>query len=91
MIELRYPVWQEPYQKALIETRQEKFAEKFHLAEAAIFSRMTEMPIVSETRHEAESLTDALRALDLLKREAMRSKKRQGLVDQPSQLSSQTH
>lgn len=89
MTNLRSRDWQGLYQEALTKTYREDFTLRVQFAEAAILSRMTEIVITSETRLEAQSLGDALRALAVLKRAAVKSKKPRRVVNQPSQFPTQ--
>lgn len=67
--ELAYPEWQEPLQRALVETDQDKLQQRMIAAETAIFNRQQVIAQNSE-QHEGErrAIADALALLRTLKR-----------------------
>lgn len=67
MSDLKFPKWQTPYLRALMETEQTKLGACLDLAQKAILLRMKN--IGRESREETQALEDALRGLTILKRE----------------------
>jgi hypothetical protein len=65
--ELRYPEWQAPYQKALLEADTEKLGAKIHLAEWKIYQRLQTISADSDHHKERSAIADALNALRCLK------------------------
>jgi len=67
--ELKYPEWQEPLQRALIETDQDRLQQRMIAAETAIFNRQ-QVIAQNPEQHEAErrAIADALALLRTLKR-----------------------
>jgi hypothetical protein len=66
--DLKFPKWQIPYLRALMETEQTKLGTRFDSAQKAILLRMKGTP---ESQDETEALEDALRGLSILKREGI--------------------
>jgi hypothetical protein len=67
MSDLKFPKWQTPYLRALMETEQTKLAARLDLAQKAILLRMK--CISPESQEETQALEDALRGLNILMRE----------------------
>jgi hypothetical protein len=64
--DLKFPKWQSPYLRALMETEQTKLGARLEVAQKAILLRMKSIP---ESQEETQALEDALRGLSILKRE----------------------
>jgi hypothetical protein len=64
--DLKFPQWQAPYLRALMETEQAKLGVRLESAQKAILLRMKSTP---ESQEETQALEDALRGLSILKRE----------------------
>lgn len=67
MSDLKFPKWQTPYLRALMETEQTMLGARLDLAQKAILLRMKS--IGPDSQEEIEALEDALRGLTILKRE----------------------
>ena len=67
MSDLKFPKWQTPYLRALMETEQTKLGARLDLAQKAILLRMKS--IGPGSQEETQALEDALRGLSILKRE----------------------
>jgi hypothetical protein len=72
MKDLSYPLWQKPYQEALLEFTPHNLEEKIIVAENAIFLRFQELARVNgQATDERAALDDALRALRVLQTEKL--------------------
>ena len=67
MSDLKFPEWQTPYLRALMETEKTKLGARLDSAQKAILLRMKS--IGPECQEETQALEDALRGLRILKRE----------------------
>ena len=65
-IVLKYPIWQEPYRAAVIETNPKLLKQKIASAQQAAMSRLKQIDNGTDHHHELMALTDALTALKLL-------------------------
>jgi len=65
--DMKFPKWQTPYLRALMETEKTKLATRLDLAQKAILLRMKS--IGPDSQEEIQALEDALRGLTILKRE----------------------
>lgn len=62
--------WQELYEAAVLETDDERLAKRLHAAKAGIDIRLQELQMDrQETREERQAISDALRGLNVLRRE----------------------
>jgi hypothetical protein len=64
---LKYPIWQEPYRAALIESNPRLFKQKIAGAEQAAILRLKQLENNADHHHELAALTDALSALKILR------------------------
>jgi len=65
---LKYPIWQEPYRAAVIETNPKLLKQKIANAEQAAILRLKELANSADHHpHELMLLTDALTALKILR------------------------
>jgi hypothetical protein len=63
-------VWEELYEDAVLETDDEKLAKRLQVAKAAIDTRLQESQMDREVpNEERQAIRDALRGLDVLRRE----------------------
>ena len=65
-IVLKYPIWQEPYRAAVIETSPKLLEQKIATAAQAVKLRFKELENSTDHHHEVVALTDALTALKIL-------------------------
>ncbi len=65
-IDLKYPIWQEPYRAAVIETNPKLLKQKIAGAERAAILRLKQLQNSADNHHELIALTDALTALKIL-------------------------
>ena len=65
-IVLKYPIWQEPYRAAVIETNRKLLKLKIAGAEQAAILRLKQLENSADHHHELVALTDALTALKIL-------------------------
>jgi hypothetical protein len=65
-IVLKYPIWQEPYRAAVIETNPKLLKQKIVSAQQAAMLRLKQINDRTDHHHELMALTDALTALKLL-------------------------
>lgn len=65
--QLRYPLWQEPLLKAVMETKPDSLMEKTQIAEKAISQRLRELEGNSGSKEERAALHDAVSTLRVLK------------------------
>jgi hypothetical protein len=63
---LKYPIWQEPYRAAVIETNPKLVKQKIAGAEQAAMLRLKQLQNSADHHHELIALTDALTALKIL-------------------------
>lgn len=63
---LKYPIWQEPYRAAVIETNPKLLKQKISGAQQAIILRLKQLKSSADHHHELLALTDALTALKIL-------------------------
>jgi hypothetical protein len=64
-----YP-WQEPYEAAVLETDDSKLEKRLPVVKAGIDARLQELQMDHHvTREEQQAISDALRGLDVLRRE----------------------
>jgi hypothetical protein len=63
---LKYPIWQEPYRAAVIETNPKLLKQKIAGAEQAAILRLRQLQNSADHHHELIALTDALTALKIL-------------------------
>ena len=63
---LKYPIWQEPYHAAVIETNPRLLKQKIAGAEQAAMLRLKQLQNSADHHHELIALTDALTALKIL-------------------------
>ena len=63
---LKYPIWQEPYRSAVIETNPKLLKLKIAGAEQAAILRLKQLENSADHHHELTALTDALTALKIL-------------------------
>ena len=63
---LKYPIWQEPYRAAVIETNPKLFKQKIAGAQQAAILRLKQLEHSADHHHELTALTDALTALKIL-------------------------
>ncbi len=66
-IVLKYPIWQEPYRAAIIETNPGLFKQKIAGAEQVVILRLKQLENNADHHHELTALTDALSALKILR------------------------
>jgi hypothetical protein len=64
---LKYPIWQEPYRAAVIETNPKLLKQKIAGAEQAAILRLKELANSADHHHELTVLADALTALKILR------------------------
>ncbi len=67
--ELKYPSWQTPLRRALLEGNPEKLAKKIREVEARMSERLLEMAPDPERRDERQAIVDAAAILRVLKKE----------------------
>jgi hypothetical protein len=65
-IVLKYPIWQEPYRAAVIESNPRLLKQKIAGAEQAVILRLKQLENNADHHHELTALTDALSALKIL-------------------------
>jgi hypothetical protein len=65
-VALKYPIWQEPYRAAVIETNPKLVKQKIAGAEQAAMLRLKQLQNSADHHHELIALTDALTALKIL-------------------------
>ena len=65
-IVLKYPIWQEPYRAAVIETNPKLLKQKIAGAEQAAILRLKQLENSADNHGEVIALTDALTALRIL-------------------------
>jgi hypothetical protein len=65
-IVLKYPIWQEPYRAAVIESNPRLLKQKIAGAEQAVILRLKQLESSADHHHELTALTDALSALKIL-------------------------
>jgi hypothetical protein len=63
---LKYPIWQEPYRLAVIETNPKLLKHKISKAQQAAMLRFKQLENSADHHHELIALTDALTALKIL-------------------------
>ena len=63
---LKYPIWQEPYRVAVIETNPTLLKQKIWAAQQAVTLRLMQLENHTDHDHELIALTDALMALKIL-------------------------
>jgi len=63
---LKYPIWQEPYRAAVIESNPRLLKQKIACAQQAVILRFKELENGSDHHAELRALTDALSALKIL-------------------------
>ena len=63
---LKYPIWQEPYRAAVIETNPKLVKQKIAGAEQAAMLRLKQLQNSADHHHELIALTDALTAVKIL-------------------------
>ncbi len=63
---LKYPIWQEPYRSAVIETNPKLLKQKIASAQQAAILRFKQLENCADHHHELTALTDALTALNIL-------------------------
>jgi len=63
---LKYPIWQEPYRAAVIETDPKLVKQKIAGAQQAAILRLKQLENSVDHHHELIALTDALTALKIL-------------------------
>lgn len=63
---LKYPIWQEPYRVAVIETDPKLLKQKISAAQQAVILRLKQLEYSADHYHELTALTDALTALGIL-------------------------
>ena len=63
---LKYPIWQEPYRAAVIETNPKLLKQKISGAQQAAILRFKELESGVDHHEEVRALTDALTALTIL-------------------------
>ena len=66
-IVLKYPIWQEPYRAAIIESNPKLFKQKIAGAEQVVILRLKQLENNADHHHELTALTDALSALKILR------------------------
>jgi hypothetical protein len=66
-IVLKYPIWQQPYRAAVIETNPKLLKQKIAGAEHAVILRLKQLENNEDPHHELTALTDALSALKILR------------------------
>ncbi|HXN25002.1 MAG TPA: hypothetical protein VOA41_19895 [Candidatus Dormibacteraeota bacterium] len=66
---LRFPVWQKPYQEALVELDSKALPKRIAEAETAIFLRTRALSVNPDGQQERQALDDALFSLRCLRRE----------------------
>jgi len=64
---LKYPIWQEPYRAAVIETNPKLLKQKIASAEQAVILRLKQLENSADDHHELTVLADALTALKILR------------------------
>jgi len=69
MKDLKYPVWQKPYQEALMEIDPQKLVTKINYAQIRIFLRWNELRAIPDGDEEKQTINDALSALLSLRRD----------------------
>ena len=67
----QWPMWQKPYQDALVELDRNKLQERVAAAEVAIFRCLQRMSPTREQLSERHAIEDALSTLRVLKRESL--------------------
>jgi hypothetical protein len=65
-IVLKYPIWQEPYRAAVIETNPKLLKQKIANARQAAILRLKQLENSIDHHHELTALTDTLAALKIL-------------------------
>jgi len=65
-IVLKYPIWQEPYRAAVIETNPKLLKQKIAGADQAAILRLKQLENSADHHHELTALTDSLTALKIL-------------------------
>ena len=65
-IVLKYPIWQEPYRAAVIESNPRLLKQKIAGAEQAVILRFKQLENSADHHEEFRALTDALSALKIL-------------------------
>jgi len=65
-IALKYPIWQEPYRAAVIETNLKLLKQKIANAQQAAILRLKQLENIADGHHERTALTDTLSALEIL-------------------------
>jgi hypothetical protein len=65
-IVLKYPIWQEPYRAAVIETNPKLLKQKIASARQSAILRLKQLENSISRNHELTALTDALAALEIL-------------------------
>jgi hypothetical protein len=65
--QLRYPQWQEPLLRAVMETKPDSLMEKIQIAETAISQRLRELDSNPSSKEEWVALSDAVSTLRVLK------------------------
>ena len=65
-IVLKYPIWQEPYRAAVIESNPKLLKPKIASAQQAVILRLKQLENSPDHRAELTALTDALTALKIL-------------------------
>ncbi len=71
--QLRYPLWQQPLLRALMETESDGLVQKIQIAEKAISQRLRELADNSGSKEERAALDDAVSTLRTLKRTLIQS------------------
>lgn len=65
--DIRYPEWQEPFRKALLELDDDKLSARIIAAETAIYNRLRALAGDSDHADERQAMQDALSSLRVLK------------------------
>ena len=63
---LKYPIWQEPYRAAVIESNPKLLKQKIARAQQAVILRFKQLENSADHHHEIMALTHALAALKIL-------------------------
>jgi hypothetical protein len=71
--ELKFPEWQEPLRDVILEFDPEQLREKLPKVEMLIFERLQQLRYGPDGHDEEEAINDALRVLQMLRREKLGS------------------
>ena len=71
--QLRYPQWQGPLLRAVMETKPDSLSEKIQIAETAISQRLRELDRNPASKEERVALSDAVSTFRVLKRVLIQS------------------